>query len=215
MTMTAFITRCWRSARLDLSLLLICAGLGWVQPRLAHADAGAVEISQFKLDAEDNKLMLSALVSFGLPHSVEDALHKGVALFFVAEATVFQDRWYWFEKKVITTERHMRLAYQPLSRRWRLSLSHAPVASMSPQSGLTLTQNFDSLEEALASIQRLTRWKIADAALVEPGSSYNVVFNFRLDLSHLARPLQIGALGKSDWQLAASLRRKWTLENAK
>ena len=213
MTMTAFITRCWRSARLDLSLLLICAGLGGVQPRLAHADAGALEISQFKLETEDNKLMLSALVRFGLPPSVEDALHKGVALFFVAEATVFQDRWYWFEKKVITTERHMRLAYQPLSRRWRLS--HAAAANMNPQSGLTLTQNFDSLEEALSSIQRLSRWKISDVALVEPGSSYNVAFNFRLDLSHLARPMQIGALGKSDWQLAASLRRKWTPEDGK
>lgn len=213
MTTTAFITHCWRSARLDLAFVLVCACLVWCQPRVAHAEPAPAEVTQFRLESNSDGLLLSAVVSFELPPSIEDALLKGVSMFFVAQAEVYRERWYWTDKKVTTAERNMRLVYLPLSRRWRLNVSSGSVTGN--RTGVALNQSFDSLEEALAAVQRMSRWKIADAAEVDLDYHHNVVFNFRLDTSQLPRPLQIGALGQSDWNIATSLRRPLPAESAR
>lgn len=213
MTTTAFITHCWRSARLDLAFVLLCAGLVWCQPRAAQAELAPAEVTQFRLESNSEGVLLSAVVSFDLPPSIEEALLKGVSMFFVAQAEVYRERWYWTDKKVSVAERNMRLVYQPLSRRWRLNVSSGSVTGN--RTGVALNQSFDSLEEALAAVQRLSRWKIADAAEVDLDYHYNVVFNFRLDTSQLPRPLQIGALGQSDWNIATSLRRPLPVESAR
>jgi hypothetical protein len=94
----------------------------------------------------------------------------------------------------------MKLAYQPLTRRWRLQVSSAPIGS----SGLVLGQNFDSREEALAALQRISGWRIADAQDIDPESTHTVDFRFRLDVSQLPRPFQIGAVGQADWVILAT-----------
>jgi hypothetical protein len=212
MTTTAFITHCWRSARLDLAFVLVCACLAWCQPRAAHAESVPAEVTQFRLESNSDGILLSAVVRFELPPSVEDALLKGVSMFFVAQAEVYRERWYWTDKKVTVAERNMRLVYQPLSRRWRLNVTSGSISNN--PSGVALNQSFDTLEEALAAVQRLSRWKIADAADVEPDYRYSVLFNFRLDVSQVPRPLQIGALGQSDWNISTFLRRPLVLESA-
>jgi hypothetical protein len=125
----------------------------------------------------------------------------------VAEATILQDRWYWTDKKIASAQRHMRLSYQPLTRRWRLQVSANPIGS----SGLALGQTFDSREEALAAIQRISHWKIADSDL-DPESRHFVKFSFRLDVSQLPRPFQIGAVGQADWNISASRSQRITAE---
>ncbi|MBX3585042.1 MAG: DUF4390 domain-containing protein [Ramlibacter sp.] len=164
-----------------------------------------------RLERTEDGVFLSASVKFELPAVVQDALLKGISMYFVAEAEVFRDRWYWYDKKLSTTVRHMRLSYQPLTRRWRLHV--APGAISNSGLGVTLGQNFDSLEEALAVIQRVSRWKIADAADIEPESRHNVDFRFRLDVSQLPRPFQIGAVGQPDWRIAASRNQRLTVES--
>ena len=52
-------------------------------------------------------------------------------------------------------------------------------------------------------MQRISHWKIADLADVDPDARYNVDFRFRLDVSQLPRPFQIGAVGHADWNIAA------------
>jgi hypothetical protein len=94
----------------------------------------------------------------------------------------------------------MRLSYQPLTRRWRLVISSGPIGN----SGLALGQNFDTRDEALAAIQRISHWKIAEPGDIDPESRYSVDFRFRLDVSQLPRPFQIGAVGHSDWSISAS-----------
>jgi hypothetical protein len=59
---------------------------------------------------------------------------------------------------------------------------------------------FDSREEALAAVQRVSRWRIADPAEIDD-STYNIEFRFRLDVSQLPRPFQIGAVGQSEWNI--------------
>ncbi|MGV3571940.1 MAG: DUF4390 domain-containing protein [Ramlibacter sp.] len=177
-----------------LLLALACIGAG---PVLAQGSAP--DVTQLQVERTDEGLVLSATVRFELPTVIDDALAKGIPMFFVAEASVFRDRWYWYDKRIAGATRHMRLSYQPLTRRWRLQVSSSPIGS----SGLVLGQNFDSREEALAAVQRISRWRITDPGEVDPESAHNVQFRFRLDLSQLPRPFQIGAVGQSEWSIQA------------
>jgi hypothetical protein len=186
--------------RLVLALLLFWAvGLGAV--RTAHAQVHAVEVPQLRVERGDDGLYLSATVGFDLPPLVENALAKGIPLFFVAEAEVLRDRWYWSDQRVALAQRHMRLAYQPLTRRWRLNVSPVPIGNASL--GVTLGQNFDELSDALDAIKRLSRWRIAELSQVEADGRYSVAFSYKLDTSQLPRPLQMGVAGRADWSLAA------------
>jgi hypothetical protein len=178
---------------LALFVLLTCA----VQP--AWSQVNAAEVTQLQVERSEDGILLSAAVRFDLPQVVEDALAKGIPMFFLAEAAIYRDRWYWYDKRVAFATRHMRLSFQPLTRRWRLQVSAAPIGN----SGLVLGQVFDTREEALAVVRRISRWRIADPADVDPDGSYNVDFRFRLDVSQLPRPFQIGAVGQADWIILA------------
>lgn len=207
MITTVFSTRCSKSAperwlaRLLACVLLVVAAAG--------ARADTAEIAQLRFDRSEEGLLLSANVSFELPALVEDALAKGIPMFFVAEATLLRDRWWWTDKQVANAQRHMRLSYQPLTRRWRLVTSPTQIGS----SGVALGQTFESRDEALAAIQRIAHWKIAEASDIDPDARYNVEFQFRLDVSQLPRPFQIGAVGHSEWNISASRNVRLVLDN--
>ncbi len=160
------------------------------------------EIMQFQVERLDEEVVISAQMVFELPVAVEDALLKGMPIFFVMEAGVLRERWYWYDKKVNSVERHMRLAYQPLTRRWRLNVTTG--AGREAGVGLALNQSFDTLPEVLSAIKRISRWKIADVSELDGNQKYKVDFRFRLDLNQLPRPFQIGTLGQSDWDIAAT-----------
>jgi Domain of unknown function (DUF4390) len=170
----------------------------------------ATEVEQLKMERSDEAVYLSATVKFDLPPVVEDALLKGIPMFFVTEADIYRDRWYWYDKRVTTATRTMRLAFQPLTRRWRLHVMSGAISITGLRA--SLSQSYDSLPEAIASIQRISRWRIADAAEIEPDAPHNVEFRFRLDLSQLPRPFQIGVAGQKDWTIAIEENRRLVVE---
>ncbi|WP_411881389.1 DUF4390 domain-containing protein [Polaromonas sp. YR568] len=188
----------------------VCLGvlLAW-----APVPAFATEITQLRVERGDDGVHLSALVRFDLPPVVEDALLKGIPMFFVVEADIYRDRWYWTDPRVASAARTIRVAYQPLTRRWRVNIASGLIAS---SAGLraTLNQNYETLPEALSAIQRVARWKIADAGDVDPEASYKLDFSFRLDLSQLPRPFQIGVAGQRDWNISAQVKDRLRLEPA-
>jgi hypothetical protein len=178
-----------------LAFALLAFGWGTARAQITPAD-----VTHLQVERTDEGVLLSATVRFDLPQVVDDALAKGIPMFFVAEASIFRDRWYWTDKRVATATRHFRLMYQPLTRRWRLQVSSSPIGS----AGLVLGQNFDSREEALAALQRISGWRIADANAIDPDTTHTVDFRFRLDVSQLPRPFQIGAVGQADWFILAT-----------
>jgi hypothetical protein len=186
--------------------LLACVLFAMWAPAVS---AEGAEVMQLHVERAEEGLLLSASVEFELPPLVDDALAKGIPMFFVAEATLLRDRWYWYDKPVAKVQRHMRLSYQPLTRRWRLVVTPTPIGN----SGLALGQTFDSREEALAVVQRISHWKIAEASEIDPEARYNVDFRFRLDVSQLPRPFQIGAVGHADWNISASRNQRLLVEN--
>ncbi|WP_370654708.1 DUF4390 domain-containing protein [Rhodoferax sp.] len=168
-------------------------------------------MSPLRFERAGEAVLLSAAVKFELPVVVEEALLKGIPMIFVAEADVFRERWYWTNKRVAGAERHMRLAYQPLTRRWRLNVASGLITNAGL--GVALNQNFEALSEALAALQRLSRWKIADVSELDLEQRHFVAFRFRLDMSQLPRPFQIGTLGQTEWNISVSSSQPLILES--
>lgn len=185
-------------------LLLALVLLG--ASKAAHADAVAADATPFIMERTEDGVYLSTTVNFDLPSVVDDVLRKGIAVHFVAEAELMRDRWYWSDKRIARTTRHMKLAFQPLVRRWKLQVGSSPIGNNGL--GVTLSQNFESLADAMTAIQRFSRWRIADAKDIEADERYNVGFSFRLDVAQLPRPFQIGVVGQTEWSIAVSRNQK-------
>ena len=192
---------------------LWCWCLGLLLAAAGQSAALATEITQLRVERSEDGVLLSAAVRFELPPVVEDALLKGIPMFFVVEADIYRQRWYWTDPRAASAARTMRLAYQPLTRRWRVNIASGLITN---SAGLraTLNQNYDTLGEALSAIQRVAHWKIAETAEVDGEAIYKLEFSFRLDLSQLPRPFQIGMAGQREWDIAAQVRQQLKLEPA-
>src|SRR5574343_517342 len=140
---TAFLTHCLKKVRRTLERVLLAWGL---LLSCSMALAGA-EFEQLRVERQDGALVLTASLKLELGPAVEDALLKGVSVHFVAEAELMRDRWYWYDQKVAQVSRHYRLAYQPLTRQWRLQVASEPIAA--GVAGSSLAQTFASLLGAL------------------------------------------------------------------
>lgn len=178
-----------------------------------NANGPVVQLSAFKFERQEDAYLLSNTLSFELPQAVEDALSKGIALYFLAEVQVAKERWYWYDKYLARQERHFRLSYNPLSRRWRLVTSSKTIANSGL--GVTLGVAYDSLEEALSAIKRSTNWRVVDATDIELGGKYRLDYQFKLDLTQFPRPFQIGTLGESDWTMNVKRSQSFAFEPLK
>lgn len=214
MNTTVFITHFFKSKALDAFAKRITVFLACVFLLLGSQLSGASELTQFNVERGDDGVYLSTVVQFDLPAVVEDALLKGIPMFFVAEADIYLSRWYWADKRVANATRTIRLAYQPLTRRWRVNIVSGLINN---SAGLraTLNQNYDTLPEALLAVQRLSRWRIADNSEVEADVTHKLEFSFSLDLSQLPRPFQIGVAGQKDWTISAQQNERLLLSAAR
>jgi hypothetical protein len=202
----AFTTHCWKNfLRLEALFLSglkrgrwLCLALSLTLAGVAKADT-PVELQGLKLERQDTALYMSGTWQFEMPAALEDALLKGITLYFVTEVEISQERWYVYNQRVARAERHVRLFYQPLTRRWRVNISPQPfnVSGL----GMSLGQSYDTAEEAMSAVRRIVQWRIANAADYNPDAKQTISINFKLDLKQLPRPLQIGAAGQSDWNI--------------
>ena len=154
---------------------------------LAAVPARALDLMRLEAQRSEQGVHLSFETRFDLPPSVEDALQRGVALHFLAEAVLMRSRWYWRDKDLASASRTWRIAYQPLTFSYKVS-----------QGGLS--QSYRSLGEALRALQRFSQWRIADPVPAEDGRHY-IQFSYRLDTEQLPRPLQIGIGSQPEWAL--------------
>ena len=86
------------------------------------AQAQGVELPTIAAKRQDGGVVLDFVANLTLSKAVEDALRRGVPVYFVAEAVVKKPRWYWRDDRVARTSRSWRLSYQPLTNAWRVSL---------------------------------------------------------------------------------------------
>ena len=155
---------------------------------LALADVVPVHNAEVRI--EDEQVLLNADFDVSLNSTLEEALQRGVPLYFVLEADVQRPRWYWFDEKVMQHSAQYRVSYLPLTRQYRVS------------SGL-LSQTFYAIEEVERFLGRVNARAIVCAADLVKGSRYDVVVRLRLDANQLPKPFQVNALASREWQLAS------------
>lgn len=202
----------WQRRALALGALT-AVGLQAVGVAAAEeADATNTLLAQgngMTLQRDGDALLLTAALNWVLPGLVQDALYKGIPVHFIAEARMLQERWYWRDEELLKAERYMRLSYQPLTRRWRLYMGNRPFEGRGL--GVALANAFDTLDEAVQAMQRIVRWRIGEVSELPDSGSAWLQLRFRIDLSQFPRPLQIGALGRADWNLLVIRRERVAL----
>ncbi len=157
----------------------------------ALALAAEIEVGNPQLVAGDDGYVLSADFRFELNPRLEEAVTKGVVLYFVAEFELTRERWYWLDEKLSARSLTYRLSYHALTRQYRLSTGG-------------LHQSFATLSEAVQVLARLRNWVVVERGdKVKPGEPYDAALRLRLDINQLPRPFQITALGNKDWNLAS------------
>jgi hypothetical protein len=202
--------------RLTISSVLLAFAI--IQPSQALGPEGfaPATVSNIQVERAEGAIHLNAQIKFDLPAAIEDVLLKGIPLIFVAEAEVRRDRWYWYDKKLIVVNRQMRLAYQPLTRRWRLNIINGFGSNgLGAGLGSGLPQYFDTLAEAMSKVQRINRWRIVELTDLDPDALHTLELNFKLDVSQLPRPFQIGLIGQNDWNISASKSVRFASEVSK
>jgi hypothetical protein len=171
------------------SLLQALMLLPWVTGALpGRALAQGATLTTLAVTRDDGALLLEFAVRLALPRTVEDALQRGVPVYFVAESTIYRRRWYWRDERVARVRRTWRLAFQPLTSTWRVSLG-------------ALGQSHATLPEALSAVSASGQWRVAETAQLEPGETHYLHFEYELDSRQLPSPMQIDLGGRGDWAL--------------
>ncbi|WP_441635843.1 DUF4390 domain-containing protein [Cupriavidus sp. YAF13] len=178
----------WLAATIVLGILMTLVAL----PGTARADG--IEVNEARIEYQDGGFDLAASFDFDLPPPLEDALNKGISLYFVVDFQLTRPRWYWFDEKPVNASRSVRLSYHPLTRQYRVSTG-----------GLQLP--FMRLKGALQFIQRVRGWRVFERSMVKPGETYQAEARMRLDLTQLPKPFQINAVNTREWNLASEWRR--------
>ena len=169
------------------ALLLLALFVG-----IARADTIAVKSAEIR--ADEDGYVLNADFDFALNPTLEEALQKGVPLYFVLEFDLVRPRKYWFDEKVMSFATQYRVSYNALTRQYRVA------------SGL-LGQTFDGLEEVERFLSRVTSREIARADELAKGTRYEAAIRLRLDVNQLPKPFQLNALGSREWSLQSDWHR--------
>jgi len=186
--MTVSTMRCCRRLA---EALLVCLFF------LAPARAGEIGVRDWQLAAaDDGGYTLSADFDLDFGQRLEEAVGKGLALYFVAEFQLTRPRWYWFDEKVATASQTWRLTYHALTRQYRLSTG-------------VLHQSFPSLADAVQVLAHLRRWSVVEPERLQPGDRLDAALRLYLDVSQLPKPFQVEALSNKDWLLSSDWKR-WT-----
>lgn len=162
----------------------------------ALVQAADIDIRDPQLSLDEDQYHLSADFGIEFNPRLEEAVGRGLALYFVVDFELTRPRWYWFDEKAVKASQTWRLTYHALTRQYRLSAG-------------ALQQSYGSLDEALSALSRLRRWPIAGRDQLRPGERLDAVLRLRLDQSQLPKPFQIEALSNKDWALSSDWKR-WT-----
>jgi hypothetical protein len=156
----------------------------------AVASAEGIKLKSAELERVDNDWLLNATFKIELTPGLEDAVQKGVVLYFQTEFDVTRSRWYWFDEKPALAQRLTRLSYQPMTQQYRIA-----------SEGFTFSAK--TMLEALQTVGSIGGWRVIDGGQIDPSKSYTAALRMTLDLSKLPKPFQVNALNNRDWNVTS------------
>ncbi|MFZ2540581.1 MAG: DUF4390 domain-containing protein [Gallionella sp.] len=194
--MTDFFTRYCRKLLNGLLRAVTCL---WLLAATAYAEGISVNKAEVRLD--EDGYHLSATYDISLTQVMQQALTRGIPLYFVGEFSLIRPRWYWLNDEVFRGEQTIKLSYNVLTRQYRISRG-------------ALFQNFTSFDDALNILARQSSTVIPPDLLkkeegyiaewtewIKSESNFVAAVRLRLDDSQLPKLLQVNALSGSDWKL--------------
>lgn len=175
--------------------LLLCGfWLAWLFAAAAHAEGLSMNKAEARLN--EDGYQLSASYDINLNYAVQQALNRGVTLYFVGEFSLTRSRWYWLDEEIFRSEQTVKFSYNVLTRQYRISRG-------------SLFQNFASYEDAINILARQSSAMITKNLLKKDGS-YIAAARLRLDVDQLPKLLQVNALTGKDWDLSSDWYR-WVM----
>ena len=154
----------------------------------AYADT--IPVVAADLRVEEGDLLLSAEFAFALTPALEQALDKGIPLYFTIDFELVRTRFLWFPEKVAEWSITYRVSYSSLTRQYRVA------------SG-PLGQTFESLDDVQRFIGHVASRPVARADDLVKGARYEASVRVKLDVNQLPKPFQVNALASREWQLSS------------
>ena len=183
-------SRCLAYALLTLAALLAA-------PSFAQAADPGITVSSANLALTDDGWQLSSEFGINFSPKLEEAVNRGVPLYFVVEFEVARPRLFWFDEKPIQGSVTYKVSYTPLLRQYRLSVG-------------SVSQNFTTFEEVTRVLSRLRGLHVASRNAFTKGVAYQAGVRMRLDTAQLPKPFQLDAFASRDWALASDWYR-WAI----
>ena len=164
-------------------------------PAVARAEGAT--ITGAKLEASEDGYQVDADIQLELTAALQEAVRKGVPLYFVVEFELSRSRWYWLDQTVTSVSRERRISYAPLTDQYRISYSG-------------ISQNVSSFEDVRRALSRVRSWTVLERGRLRTGEKYDAALRFRLDTSQLPKPFQLNVIASKEWGLSSDWYR-WTI----
>jgi hypothetical protein len=166
---------------------------------LAPVHAEGIDVKSAALVQDEDGWHVDAQFDVQFSPRLEEAVNRGVPLYFVVEFELSRPRWYWFDEKPIQLTQTYRITYTPLLRQYRLSMGSA-------------YQNFTRFDEVTRVLSRIRDWHVADKGAIKLDGPYQASVRMRLDTAQLPKPFQLNAIASKDWAPASEWYH-WAIDN--
>ena len=171
-------------------------------PRFAQAnDAESIVLAEPTLTVStEGGWMAQAAIQVRLSPVLVEAVMRGVPLYFVSEFELRKTRWWWFDKKIFSQSKMVRLSYHAVTQQFRVAVGNLHQMA------------YETLEEALSAAVSMRGWRVKDPADPPEVALLNLDWTandleprlrVRLDSSQLPKPLQVNAITNRDWNLSS------------
>ncbi|KXW55930.1 DUF4390 domain-containing protein [Ferrovum sp. PN-J185] len=178
--------------KIKLFFIILLTGLA------LNSWAEGITIDSSTVTVDSQQGIISARYTIQLNNTLEQGLNRGIPLIFSLNCDVIQSRWYWFDKKVYSSQQDRKLTFNPLTRTYRFYLGPVYVS-------------YDSLSEALQAVGQISNWSLGEPNLLKKNETYQATLQLKLDVSQLPKPFQIDAIANSDWTLS-SKQYQWIIK---
>jgi hypothetical protein len=178
------------------SFALLIFFAAWFYPSANAYAADGIEIGETRLERsiDGETWILNVDVEIQLSSRLEDAVNKGLPLYFVLELEVTKPRWYWFDESSAYKVQVYKLSYHALTRQYRLALG-------------AYQQTFSTLTDAVRAMTKIRGWRVGDLEQFSIGSKYDAQVRMRLDASQLPKPFQVIGITNKEWTLGSEWKR--------
>jgi Domain of unknown function (DUF4390) len=183
-----------KSLTQSLLMVLLLVGIGCIAAPVSAADSIEIGSTRLERSIDGDSWVLNIEADIQLAPRLEEAVNKGLPLYFIVELEITRPRWYWFDERSANRSLTYKLSYHALTRQFRVSLG-------------AFQQTFGNLTDALSSMSKIRGWKVGEADQFTLGVNYEAQIRFRLDSSQLPKPFQVIGITSRDWALSSDWRR--------